>query len=321
MPIIDMTRKELEEYFGVSNKPNDFESFWEKRIQIADSIKLEYSLNKIEFLNKDANYYELTFKSIDGELIYAKYICPNNSKKSPIVLEFHDYKEASKGWHNLTRYIGIGYSILAMDCRGQGGKTNDSYKSKGPTVLGHLIQGIDDSIENLYYCKVYLDGYVLSRIAKDLSNTDNEKLITFGKGQGAAIGAFVARFNKNVKKCSMQYPYLSDFRRVYEMGYDENYYEGIRYYFRWFDPLHNNENKFFEKLEYINIVNLAENLTCELLLGTGLLDTLCLPSTQYAFYNNAKCKKKHLVFEKYGHELNNFFENENLKFMEFKNID
>lgn len=317
MPVIDMPKEELEKYLGILNKPDDFESFWKERIDLADNMKLEYSLNKVEFKNTKGRYYNLSFKSIDGEIIEAKYICPSTKEKSPIVLEFHDYKESSNGWHNLTRYLGIGYSVLAMDCRGQGGKTSDSYKGMGPTVQGHLIQGIDDLTQNMYYCKVYLDAYILSKIAGELESTDSEKLITFGKGQGAALAAFVARFNKKIKKCSMQYPFLSDFRRVSNMGYDVDFYEGIRYYFRWFDPLHINEEEFFKKLEYINIVNFAENLTCELLVGTALLDTICLPSTQYAFYNNAKCKKRHIVFQKYGHEINNFFENENLKFMIF----
>ena len=77
----------------------------------------------------------------------------------------------------------------------------------------------------------------------------------------------------------------------------------------------------FEKLAYIDIVNFSSKLSCDLLIGTGLLDSICPPSTQYAVFNNVNCKKKHLIFHKYGHELNNFFENENLKFMQFNNVN
>lgn len=73
--------------------------------------------------------------------------------------------------------------------------------------------------------------------------------------------------------------------------------------------------RIFEKLAYIDSVNFVSRLNCELLVGTALLDEFSPPSTQYALFNNAKCRKEHIVFKKYGHELNNFFENENLKFL------
>ena len=317
MPMLDMPIKEMESYLGKGIKPIDFEDFWGKEISKIDSENIDYKIIKKNFLNKEANYYEIYFKGIDGAEIYAKYICPTNKDKVPTVLEFHDYKEASKGWHNLTRYIGLGYSVVAMDCRGQGGKSQDVGGTKGSTVSGHLILGLDDEINNMYYVKVYLDAYILSKIVEKFEKTDVNKMISFGRGQGAALALVVAALNKNIKKCSTQYPFLADFKRVWDMDLDKDAYEGIRYYFRWFDPMHLNEEKIFEKLGYIDIVNFAQKIECDLLVGTGLLDNICPPSTQYAVFNNANGKKKHLIFHKYGHELNNFFENENLKFMLF----
>ena len=317
MPVLDMPIKEMESYLGKSIKPNDFDDFWENEIKKIDISNIEYKIVKKDFKNKQADYYEIYFKGIDGANIYAMYICPTASDKVPTVLEFHDYKEASRGWHHLTRYIALGYSVIAMDCRGQGGKSEDIGGTKGSTVSGHLIVGLDDDIVNMYYTKVYLDAYILSKIVEGFDKTDINKMISFGKGQGAALALVVAALNKNIKKCSMQYPFLADFKRVWEMDLDKDAYEGIRYYFRWFDPMHLKEEEVFRRLGYIDIVNFSKKLECELLIGTGLLDTICPPSTQYAIFNNANCKKKHLVFHKYGHEINNFFENENLKFMLF----
>ncbi|SCK01843.1 Cephalosporin C deacetylase [uncultured Clostridium sp.] len=318
MPILDMPIEEMEEYLGKTICPRDFDLFWERQKEIANNIELDYTIIKKNFNNKSANYYEINFKGIDGANIYAKYICPNKDKKTPTVLEFHDYKGASRSWHHLTRYVGIGYSVIAMDCRGQGGKSEDIGNLKGSTVCGHVISGLDDEVENMYYCKVYLDGYILSRIVEELNSTDINRLIAFGKGQGAAIALVVSTLNQNIKKCSMQYPFLCDFKRVWDMDLDLNAYEGIRYYFRWFDPRHIREKEIFEKLGYIDIVNFAGKLNCEVFMGTALLDTVCPPSTQYAVFNNITCRKKHVIYPKYDHELNNFFENENLKFMRFE---
>lgn len=289
----------------------------ETKKESLDKFEINFKINKKEFHNKNALYYEIEFESLDGSLIYAKYIRPAKKNKFSLVLEFHDYKQASRGWHHLTRYAGIGYGVLAMDCRGQGGKSSDLNKAKGPTVSGHIIKGIDDEIDNMYYINTYCDAYLLSKIAQNLDDVDSQKLITFGKGQGGALALVVASLNKNIKKCSMQYPFLADFKRVWDMDLDKEAYDGIRYYFKWFDSMHIRELEFFKKLSYIDVVNFARNLNCEVLMGTGLLDEVCPPSTQYAIFNNIKCKKTHLIFHKYGHEINNFFENENLKFMRF----
>jgi cephalosporin-C deacetylase len=317
MPALDMPINEMEQYLGSGIKPKDFDEYWDKQIKEVDEMNLEYIITQKEFNNKKAKYYEIIFKGIDGAKIYAKYICPNHDCKVPTVLEFHDYKQASRGWYHLTRYIALDYAVLAMDCRGQGGKSEDLGGAKGSTVCGHLINGIDDEVDKLYYNKIYLDGYILSKIAEEIPNTDKNKMIAFGKGQGGAIALVTSIFNSNIKKCSLQYPFLSDFKRVWDMDLDIEAYEGIRYYFRWFDPLHIREKEIFEKLGYIDAVNFASKLKCELLVGTGLLDNICPPSTQYAIFNNAKCEKRHVVFPKYGHELINFFEDENLKFIKF----
>lgn len=51
-----------------------------------------------------------------------------------------------------------------MDCRGQGGMSEDLGGVLGTTVCGHLMIGIDDELDQMYYRKVYLDAYLLSKL-------------------------------------------------------------------------------------------------------------------------------------------------------------
>ncbi|MEO3110009.1 acetylxylan esterase, partial [Turicibacter sanguinis] len=119
-------------------------------------------------------------------------------------------------------------------------------------------------------------------------------------------------------KCVAKDPFLADFKRVWEMDLDSLMYEGLRYYFRWFDPLHEREDEVFSRLGYLDVVHFAKQLNCKFLLGTGLLDSSCPPSTQYAIFNQAMCNKMHLVFAKFDHELCNRFEDEVLRFIQFE---
>ena len=52
-----------------------------------------------------------------------------------------------------------------------------------------------------------------------------------------------------------------------------------------FDPLHEREEEIFTRLGYIDVQHLAPRISGEVLMGVGLMDTICPPSTQFAAYN------------------------------------
>lgn len=318
MPMLDMPLDQLQAYKGRRKLPEDFDAFWNHQIERAKNHPLVYTRTPVLFKNKHIECFDLTFKAFDQATIYAKYMRPAHPKKVPVMLTFHMYGGASRSWHHLARYCALGYGVLAMDCRGQGGKSEDIGSVKGPTVCDHILAEIEDEIANMYYTKVYTDALLLSYIATKLDGLDADNMITSGNCQGGAIALALAALNPKVRKCSAQYPILADFQRVWDMDLDCDLYEGLRYHFRWFDPMHARVDAFFNKLAYIDVVNFAHRIHCPLLIGTGLLDTKSPPSTQYAIINNARCPKKHIIFAKYGHELINFFDDENLKFIASK---
>ena len=76
----------------------------------------------------------------------------------------------------------------------------------------------------------------------------------------------------------------------------------VCYYFRHFDPTHAREEEIFTKLGYIDIQFLAPRIRAKVLMGTGLMDTTCPPSTQFAAFNKITSEKQVLVYPDYGHE-------------------
>ena len=79
-------------------------------------------------------------------------------------------------------------------------------------------------------------------------------------------------------------------------------YDELRTYFRQFDPLHKREDEIFTKLGYIDLQHLVKRIRGEVLMGTGLMDTICPPSTQFAAYNKIKAPKEMVIYPDYGHE-------------------
>ena len=86
------------------------------------------------------------------------------------------------------------------------------------------------------------------------------------------------------------------------MDLDQGAYEGLKYYFRHFDPAHDREDEIFTKLGYIDIQYLAPRIRAKVEMYTGLRDTICPPSTQFAAFNKITSEKNVVIFPDYGHE-------------------
>ncbi len=79
-------------------------------------------------------------------------------------------------------------------------------------------------------------------------------------------------------------------------------YEELRTYFRRYDPCHERQEAIFTKLGYIDIQNLAPRIRAEVLMGCGLMDKTCPPSTQFAAFNKITSPKEVVIYPDFGHE-------------------
>ena len=108
-----------------------------------------------------------------------------------------------------------------------------------------------------------------------------------------------------IKAIAPVYPFLSDYKRLYEMDQMERAYAEIREYVRNFCPCDDEERaKMWETLGYIDIQYLAPRIKADTLWVLGLMDNVCPPSTQFAAYNKITASKEMVVYTNHGHEGN-----------------
>ena len=312
MPGTDMPLELLRSYTGSFPVPEDFAEFWNAVKKEIDETPIALELEPVAHPNPNANYYHVTLTAADGCRLHGKYICPT-ARASAFTLSFHDYPAASRGWLHLTRYIAIGSAILAPDCRGQGGYSENGPVGPGPAAYGPMFNGLEGSIQDMYLFRLFQDALLWAKAAMTLSKTD--QLYVYGDGQGGGLAVACAAMYPRFKKCAAHYPMLCDYKRVWDKDFDQNAYAGLRFFFRWHDPLHQREEEIFRKLSYMDAVNFAPMVKARVLMSTGLQDAVSPPSAQFALFNKLETEKKHLIYPKHGHELNNFFENELLKFL------
>lgn len=307
MPFSAERLAELEACRGTNPIPADFDEFWAARIAEADAVPLDYEILPSDQIPElgSCTYYDLYFTGMEGARVYAKYAVPKvpGGGPVPLVLQFHGYPGCTRSWAEQSSWPGIGCAILSMDNPGQGGRSEDVGGFKGTTVSGHLITGVDGGPKNLYYVRLYQDQHILCRIVRELEGIDLSRVYVNGSSQGGGMGIACCALNPDlVNRASILYPFLSDFREVWELGADEIAYDGIRYYSRWFDADGERADEWFGTLGYVDSLSFAHLVRCPVLFGTGLSDVVCPPETQFAVYNALTCPKKHLLYPDFGHE-------------------
>jgi cephalosporin-C deacetylase len=310
MPLIDLPLAELRRYPGRNPRPADFDAYWDAALGELDATDPRPELRPNPIVATDGiEAFDLWFTGVGGARIYAKFLRPKIStaggaaKKHPAVLQFHGYAGHSGDWVDKLGWPAAGFCFASMDCRGQGGRSEDSGQVKGTTLRGHIVRGLDDpDPRKLAFRQIFLDTAQLARVVMSFSEVDAGRVGCFGNSQGGALSLACAALEPRIKRTAPVYPFLCDYRRVWEMDQAKDAYEELRVFFRHFDPRHEREEEIFTKLGYIDCQHLAPRIKAETLMFTGLMDTICPPSSQFAAFNKITTKKDVVIYPDFTHE-------------------
>lgn len=303
MPIVDMPIEELKQYQGITPCPPDFDQFWKKALSEMNSVDPQTELIPADFQVDCADCYDLYFTGVRGARVHAKFLLPKNIQKPvPAILQFHGYGGDSGNWWEKLSFVAEGFAVAALDCRGQAGLSEDTGGVTGNTQHGQFIRGLFGDPDNLLMRHIFLDTAQLAKIIMEMPQIDENRVGAMGGSQGGGLTLACASLSPNIKLAAPQYPFLCDYKRVWEMDLSVAAYEELRNYFRMYDPRHEKEDEIFQKLGYIDVQNLVKWIRAKVLMATGLMDTICPPSTQFAAYNKITSEKSVLIYPDYGHE-------------------
>jgi cephalosporin-C deacetylase len=308
MPLtFDLSLELLRTYGGKNPRPSDFDIFWDRGLVDMHSIDPRIELSAAEFAAPNVECFHLFFTGVGGARVHAKLLRPVNAPiPHPAVLLFHGYTGDSGDWFDKLGYVAAGFTVAALDCRGQAGLSEDRGGVTGNTLHGHIIRGLNDALqgspEKLLFRQIFLDTAQLAGIVMDMPDVDAKRVGVTGGSQGGALTVACAALEPRIRRAAPLYPFLSDYMRVWEMDQAKDAYQELQEYFRHSDPMHKLEAAAFEKLGYIDIQFLAPRIQAEVLWGIGLMDTICPPSTQFAVYNKITTPKKIMIYPDFGHE-------------------
>ena len=304
MPLtFDLPLDQLHTYQGTNPKPADFEEFWDRSLAEMRAIDPEIAKDRADFQVPLADCWDMTFTGVGGARVYAQLLQPKGADRpAPAVLMFHGYSGDSGPWAEKLGYVAMGYTVAALDCRGQGGRSEDVGGVVGNTLRGHIIRGLDGPPEKMLYRQIFLDTAQLAKIVLEMDEVDAARVGVAGGSQGGGLTLACAALEPRIKRAAATFPFLCDYQRIWDIDQDKDAYAELKDYFRRFDPRHEREDEIFTKLGYIDVQHLAPRIEAELMMAVGLRDTVCPPSTQFAAYNKVPGTKKLVLYPDFGHE-------------------
>ena len=304
MPLtFDLSWDELQTYAGRNPKPADFEAFWERGLEEIDTVDPEMEWIPASFQTPFAECFHLYFTGVGGARIHAKVLRPRNvPEPHPAILMFHGYGVQAGDWISKLGFVAAGFTVAALDCRGQGGRSEDVGGVTGTTMRGQIVRGLDDAPEKMLFRQIFLDTAQLTRIVMGLPEFDADRVGVTGGSQGGGLTLACASLVPEIKRVAPIFPFLCDYQRVWEMDQAKDAYFELKEFFRKFDPMHEREEEIFTQLGYIDVQHLTPRIRGQVLMAVGLMDTICPPSTQFAAYNRISAPKDLRIYPDFGHE-------------------
>ena len=304
MPMLDMPLEELKVYQGRNPRPQDIDAFWDASVREMEALGTACELVPAAFQVPGAACYDMYFTGMGGARIHCKLARPDRiDAPLPAICRFHGYSGKAPDFFGLLPYVQAGFVVAAMDCRGQGGSSVDMGGVIGNTYHGHIIRGLmEGDPARLLFRQIFLDAAQMARILMAMPEVDETRVGALGGSQGGALTLACAELTPTLNRIAPTYPFLCDYKRVWEMDLAKDAYAELRDYFRHYDPLHAHEEEIFTLLGYIDNQHLAHRIKAEVCWFTGLMDNICPPSSQFAAYNKITAPKEMVISPDFGHE-------------------
>ncbi|MCP2331302.1 acetylxylan esterase [Actinoalloteichus caeruleus] len=301
MPQFDLPPAELETHRVTAEEPPGLDQWWSDRLDAARTAATPPALRRYRPDEYGAlTAYDLEFSGAGGDRVRGWYLRPPGSGTTPLptVVTYIGYGGArGLPWEHAL-LPAVGYAVVVMDNRGQGGRSMVGSTGDRPTgpggseYPGVMTRGIADP-EHYYVTRLITDAVRAVEVTAGLPGVDPERIAVRGGSQGGGLALAAAALAPDlVRVCQADVPFLCDLARAVTIGSEHPYLEISEFLSRHDDLV----PAALRTLTYVDCALLARRITAPTLVSVGLMDTVCPPSTVYAAYHEIAAPKELAVF-------------------------
>lgn len=299
MPSIDMSRGDLEAYAPDTYAPADLDDYWAETIRGALDQPLGVVVERYPLELAGVACSSVRFDGFAGGSIAAWYLRPVGDGPFPGVAVYHGYGGRAPRPLELYPLAAQGMAVLAMDCRSQDGESSDRVGRDAGHVAGWMTDGVRDP-HQYYYRYVYADAVRALEVLCAQPEVDETRVAVTGISQGGGLSLAAAALSERPRFVWSDVPFLCDIRRGVAIAPRGPYVEISDFLRRWPGL----EEQTWSTIAYVDLLNLADRVTCPTVVTVGLWDDVCPPSTIYGTYRRLATEAKQLKVQPFHrHEL------------------
>jgi cephalosporin-C deacetylase len=301
----DLPLDQLRTYRSAVEPPDDFAAFWAKTLAETRGYELAPELRRATGPLRQVVVYDVRYSGWAGERIAAWLVLPvHRDGPLPCVVTYAGYGSGRGLPHEHLLFPAAGFAALAVDSRGQGGRTRegvtgDTELPTGPQYHGgFMTRGVSDP-HSYYYRRLMSDCVRAVDLATSLPElVDPARIAVAGGSQGGGLSIVVAGLHPAVRAAVPAVPFLCDFPRGMSIT-DELPYAEVATYLR---ARRDQVDTVLTTLSYFDGSVFARQATAPALFSVGLMDEICPPSTVFAAYNAYAGPKEIAIFPYNEHE-------------------
>jgi cephalosporin-C deacetylase len=301
--LVGASREVLEKLQVPLTKPADFESFWSSTLDSYLPKNTAPVLVDHSTAMKLVDVKDVTVAGFNGDPIKGWFLTSRMADEtSPCIIMYDGYGGGRGLPHEWLFWVNVGYRVLVMDTRGQGGgfrlsDTADGAYPRASQTPGFMTQGVLNK-DDYYYRRVFVDAVAFVNAAKVLPGVNPDRIIVAGGSQGGGISLAAAALSKDVFAAMPDVPFLCNYKKATEMVDTYPYHE-----ITLFCRINRDKvDQVFSTLAYFDCMNLVTMAKAPALISIGMHDPVCPPDTIFAMRNHYAGKVTTQIYEYNTHE-------------------
>jgi len=279
-----------------SPRPQDFDSFWESKIEELKAVPINPFLTKGVCETPEVDYYKISMDNIRGSKISGQMARPKEGEKFPalLVVQWAGVYPLQKGW--VTDRAKPGWLVLNINPH-ELPIDNDPqfYKDQSLKELKNYWAIGNDNREASYFLRMYLSCYRAAEYLTKRPDWDGKTLVVTGDSQGGLQALMAAGLFPGITACMALVPAGFDM-----LGPEAGRKGGWP---QWYNNIEGKDSvKVRETSRYFDVANFIPRIKCPVLVGVGLLDETCPPEGIIAGLNQLESTKEIILLPNSGHQ-------------------
>ncbi|HXR48786.1 MAG TPA: acetylxylan esterase [Candidatus Limnocylindrales bacterium] len=280
-----------------ASMPAGFDSFWKAKLKELKKVPTDPKLEAESSGKSGVAYWKITMNNIRGTHIQGQIARPEKGKQFPalLIVQWAGVYGLQKSW--VTDRAAEGWLALNLEPHDLPiDEPAEFYQNQFAGPLKDYWSIGDDNRDTSYFLRMYLSCYRAIEYLKTRPDWNGKTLVVMGDSQGGQQTIMIAGLHpRDITAALALVPANGD-----TLAPDIGRAPGWPHWY--FNTEGKDPAKVHEASRYYDIANFARHIKCPMLVGLGLRDETCPPSSVLAAVNEMTSPKEVVILPKSGHQ-------------------